>query len=129
MKWLLNARDLSAVVTLASALAGQPDLWLGRRLSPADSSSILASLLLRRGITDSDSALRFLAPSLSHLHPPEQMSGLRAAVERIEAAIAGKQTILIYGDYDFDGTMAVIILKAAIELCGGRAEFHVAHRI
>jgi single-stranded-DNA-specific exonuclease len=129
MKWLLKATDPSAVVTLASALAGQPDLWLGRGLSPADSSSILASLLLRRGITDSDSALRFLAPSLSHLHPPEQMSGLRVAVKRIAAAIEGKQTILIYGDYDVDGTMAIIILKAAIELCGGSAEFHVPHRI
>jgi single-stranded-DNA-specific exonuclease len=129
MKWLLKATDPSAVVTLASALAGQPDLWLGRGLSPADSSSILASLLLRRGITDSDSALRFLAPSLSHLHPPEQMSGLRVAVKRIAAAIEGKQTILIYGDYDVDGTMAVIILKAAIELCGGSAEFHIPHRI
>src|SRR5216684_1103334 len=129
MKWLLKAPDPSAVLTLASALAGQPDLWLGRGLSPADSSSILAGLLLRRGITDSDSALRFLAPSLSHLHPPEQMSGLRVAVKRIAAAIEGKQTILIYGDYDVDGTMAVIILKAAIELCGGSAEFHVPHRI
>ncbi len=129
MKWLLKTTDPSAVVTLASALAGQPDLWLGRGLSPADSSSILAGLLLRRGITDSDSALRFLAPSLSHLHPPEQMSGLRVAVKRIAAAIEGKQTILIYGDYDVDGTMAVIILKAAIELCGGSAEFHVPHRI
>src|ERR1700680_48810 len=129
MKWLLKPTDPSAVVTLAAALAGQPDLWWGRGLSRADSSSILASLLLRRGITDSDSALRFLAPSLSHLHPPEQMSGLRVAVERIEAAIERKEPILLYGDYDVDGTMAVIILKAAIELCGGSADFHVPHRI
>src|ERR1700730_7112524 len=129
MKWLLKPTDPSAVVTLAAALVGQPGLWWGRGLSRADSSSILASLLLRRGITDSDSALRFLAPSLSHLHPPEQMSGLGVAVKRIAAAIEGKQTILIYGDYDVDGTMAVIILKTAIELCGGTAEFHVPHRI
>src|SRR5712692_3269628 len=129
MKWLLKPTDPSAVVTLAAALAGHPDLWLVRGLSRADCSSILASLLLRRGITDSDSALRFLAPSLSHLHPPEQMSGLRVAVERMEAAIEGKEPILIYGDYDVDGTMAVIILKAAIELCGGSADFHVPHRI
>ncbi len=129
MKWLLKPTDPSAVVTLAAALAVQTDLWWGRGLSRADCSSILASLLLRRGITDSDSALRFLAPSLSHLHPPEQMSGLRVAVERIAAAIERKEPILIYGDYDVDGTMAVVILKAAIELCGGSADFHVPHRI
>ena len=57
------------------------------------------------------------------------MTGLRAAVERIEAAIERKEPILIYGDYDVDGTTAVIILKTAIELCGGSADFHVPHRI
>ena len=57
------------------------------------------------------------------------MTGLRAAVDRIDAAIERKETILIYGDYDVDGTMAVIILKTAIELCGGSADFHVPHRI
>src|SRR5271167_4630549 len=57
------------------------------------------------------------------------MLGLRAAVDRIDAAIERKEPILIYGDYDVDGTMAVIILKTAIELCGGTADFHVPHRI
>ncbi len=63
------------------------------------------------------------------LHAPEQMTGLRPAVDRIDAAIGRKEPILIYGDYDVDGTMAVIILKTAIELCGGAADFHVPHRI
>jgi single-stranded-DNA-specific exonuclease len=57
------------------------------------------------------------------------MTGLPAAVDRIEAAIDRKEPILIYGDYDVDGTMAVIILKTAIELCGGAPDFHVPHRI
>src|SRR5947209_1749641 len=57
------------------------------------------------------------------------MTGLPAAVDRINAALERKEPILIYGDYDVDGTMAVIILKTAIELCGGSAEFHVPHRI
>ena len=57
------------------------------------------------------------------------MAGLRGAVDRLAAAIEGKHPILIYGDYDVDGTMAVIILKTAIELCGGTADFHVPHRI
>ena len=86
-------------------------------------------MLIRRGITDPDSAARFLFPSLDHLHAPEEMLGLRAAVDRLDAAIENKEPILIYGDYDVDGTMAVIILKTAIELCGGAADFHVPHRI
>ena len=53
------------------------------------------------------------------------MTGLPAAVDRLDAAIDRKEPILIYGDYDVDGTMAVIILKTAIELCGGSADFHV----
>lgn len=57
------------------------------------------------------------------------MTGLSAAVDRIDAAIERKEPILIYGDYDVDGTMAVIILKTAIELCGGAADFHVPHRL
>ena len=51
------------------------------------------------------------------------MTGLRTAVERIAAAIERREPMLIYGDYDVDGTMAVIILKTAIELCGGTPTF------
>ncbi|MGC2743184.1 MAG: single-stranded-DNA-specific exonuclease RecJ, partial [Candidatus Angelobacter sp.] len=54
---------------------------------------------------------------------------MTAAIERLSAAIANKEGILIYGDYDVDGTTAVVILKTAIELCGGAADFHVPHRI
>lgn len=57
------------------------------------------------------------------------MLGLKDAIERLRAAIARKETILIYGDYDVDGTLAVVILKTAIEICGGTADFHVPHRI
>jgi len=57
------------------------------------------------------------------------MTGLRDAVDRLDTAIEQKEPMLIYGDYDVDGTMAIIILKTAIELCGGTADFHVPHRI
>lgn len=57
------------------------------------------------------------------------MTGMKAAVERIERAIERKEDILIYGDYDVDGTTAIVILKTAIELCGGSANFHVPHRM
>jgi single-stranded-DNA-specific exonuclease len=89
----------------------------------------LARLLLQRGVTDAEAAANYLWPELSHLHAPEKMKGLRESVDRIDAAIERKESILIYGDYDVDGTMAVIILKTAIELCGGAADFHVPHRI
>jgi len=57
------------------------------------------------------------------------MTGMKAAVDRLDAAIKRKEGILVYGDYDVDGTTAVVILKTAIELCGGTADFHVPHRI
>ncbi len=57
------------------------------------------------------------------------MTGMKAAVDRLDAAIERKETILIYGDYDVDGTTAIILVKTAIELCGGTADFHVPHRI
>jgi single-stranded-DNA-specific exonuclease len=82
-----------------------------------------------RGISEVEAADHFLAPALSHLHSPYLMSGMKTAVDRIEAAIENQEAILIYGDYDVDGTTAIVVLKTAIELCGGTAEFHVPHRI
>lgn len=123
MQWIHKVTDNTR---LATALSQNSDFSLFR---DAGTINILAPLLVRRGITDVESARRFLQPSLDQLHAPEQMTGLRAAVDRIEAAIERKEPILIYGDYDVDGTMAVIILKTAIELCGGTTDFHVPHRI
>ena len=89
---------------------------------------IVARLLALRGITVANAA-NFLSPSLDHLYSPYLMRGMTAAVERLGAAISNQEGILIYGDYDVDGTTAVVILKTAIELCGGAADFHVPHRI
>jgi single-stranded-DNA-specific exonuclease len=122
MRWIQKPIDHPLVAPLIDGLRTNPAL---RDVS----GHILAPLLVRRGVTDADSAATFLSPSLSHLHAPERMSGLRLAVDRIDAAIERKEPMLIYGDYDVDGTMAVIILKTAIELCGGSADFHVPHRI
>jgi len=125
MQWIPKPTDQSLVDPLLTCLRTDP-LFRG---SVARSASILAPLLVRRSIGNSEDAQRFLSPSLTHLHAPEQMTGLAAAVDRLDAAIERKESILIYGDYDVDGTMAVIILKTAIELCGGTADFHVPHRI
>jgi single-stranded-DNA-specific exonuclease len=124
MRWLQKTTDQSLADSLASNLRTDPALR-----GAAKAADVLSPLLVRRGIADPESASAFLSPSLSHLHDPNLMTGLRAAVDRIEAAIERKEQILIYGDYDVDGTMAVIILKTAIELCGGSADFHVPHRI
>jgi single-stranded-DNA-specific exonuclease len=92
-------------------------------------SPVLARLLAARGISSPQLAEQFLSPSLAHLHSPYLMAGLRAAVDRLRAAIERNETIFIYGDYDVDGTTAIVILKAALELCGGKVEYHVPHRI
>src|SRR5215470_6210608 len=126
MQWIPKATDAATAESLAACLRSDS---VFRGTSASRSASILAPLLVRRGITSAEQAQRFLSPSIDHLHAPELMSGLRAAVDRIDAAIERKEPILIYGDYDVDGTMAVIILKTAIELCGGTADFHVPHRI
>jgi single-stranded-DNA-specific exonuclease len=57
------------------------------------------------------------------------MLGMSAAVERIQRAIAASEPILLYGDYDVDGTVAVVLLKTAIEMLGGAVSFHVPHRL
>ena len=88
-----------------------------------------ARLLAVRGIQTAEQAHKFLTPSLQDLHSPGLMTGLRVAVERLRAAIERGETVLIYGDYDVDGTTAIVILKTAIELCGGQTEHHVPHRI
>ena len=132
-RWELAAADPAQVQALAAALCDLPHLPFNRSNANASqrtaASRTLARLLIHRGLTDAESAARFLTPSIDHLHSPEQMTGLRCAVDRLDAAIERKDPILIYGDYDVDGTMAVIILKTAIELCGGTADFHVPHRI
>ena len=125
MQWVNRTVEEISATALAEQLRATGELLANHK----QAASIVAPLLIRRGIADAESAIRFLKPSLAHLHAPEEMLGLRAAVERLNAAIEQKEPILIYGDYDVDGTMAVIILKTAIELCGGTADFHVPHRI
>jgi single-stranded-DNA-specific exonuclease len=90
---------------------------------------LVATLLAQREITTPEDAQHFLHADLSDLHDPLRMLGMQPAVERLRRAIANNERVLIYGDYDVDGTTAVVILRTAIELAGGQAEFHVPHRI
>jgi single-stranded-DNA-specific exonuclease len=124
VRWNLREVEPAAVQAFAQAISSLDSLPKSPQLT-----AIVARLLLLRGITTPEAAAAFLSPSLDQLHSPLLMTGMSAAVERLEAAIERKEGILVYGDYDVDGTTAVVILKAAIELCGGSADFHVPHRI
>jgi single-stranded-DNA-specific exonuclease len=123
MRWISNPLDLPKARVLGAALHAS-----ALKVAPA-AVPVLAHLLVGRGIDVPEAAARFLSPALGDLHDPLLMSGMRPALDRLEAAIERKEKILIYGDYDVDGTTAIVILKTAIELCGGAADFHVPHRI
>ena len=113
-RWIIREPDPTAEETLAR-----------EALLPR----LIAGLLVARGIRTAAEAARFLNPSLDGLHDPYLMLGMAAAVERIQRAVADGETILIYGDYDVDGTTAVVLLKTAIERLGGTVRFHVPHRL
>nr|WP_299071814.1 single-stranded-DNA-specific exonuclease RecJ [uncultured Allomuricauda sp.] len=74
--------------------------------------SLVSQLLLQRGITTYEEARDFFRPELSHLHNPFLMKDMDKAVERIEKAIASNENILVYGDYDVDGTTSVALLSS-----------------
>jgi len=73
---------------------------------------LVAQLLLQRGITTFDEAKKFFRPQLSDLHDPFLMKDMDVAVERIETAIANNENILVFGDYDVDGTTAVALVSS-----------------
>ena len=94
----------------------------------------IAGLLLARGIGDASAAATFFSPSLDALHDPMLLLGMREAVIRIQQAVRNGEPILIYGDYDVDGTTATVLLKTAIERVAppdrpAQVTYHVPHRI
>lgn len=94
----------------------------------------IARLLVSRGITDFALADSFFNPSIDDLLDPMLLLGMREAVARIQQAVAASEPILIYGDYDVDGTTATVLLKTAIERIAPKdrpatVTYHVPHRI
>ena len=75
----------------------------------------IANLLVQRGVTSFDEAKNFFRPSLDDLHDPFLMQDMQLAVERIEKAIAGGENILVFGDYDVDGTTSVALLSSYLK--------------
>lgn len=115
--------------TEARWLLPQIDGEAARLAADLDVSPVAARVLVRRGYRDPAAARRFLSPSLSELHDPFLLLGMNKALARLRRAITDREKILLYGDYDVDGTAAVAILKKAIELAGGHADFYIPHRI
>ena len=90
---------------------------------------VVARLLTQRGVLTPEDATAFLHPSIDALLDPAGLLGMPQALARLRQAIADDEKILIYGDYDVDGTTSVVLLRKAIELAGGRADYHVPHRV
>lgn len=78
----------------------------------------LANLLVQRGITTSNEAARFFNPKLSDLHDPFLMKDMDKAVERVDEAIRNGEKIMVYGDYDVDGTTAVALVYTFLRQIG-----------
>jgi single-stranded-DNA-specific exonuclease len=95
----------------------------------------IAQLLACRGCTTPEAARAFLNPSLDGLHSPALILGMDLAVARLRAALTAREPILIYGDYDVDGTVATVLLKTAAERAAAAlgvtadVRYHIPHRI
>lgn len=96
MRWTLKPKpDPEQVQVLSAALKVDP---------------LVAILLIQRGITSYEEARKFFRPQLEDLHDPFLMKDMDLAVQRIESAIANNENILVYGDYDVDGTTSVALV-------------------
>jgi single-stranded-DNA-specific exonuclease len=114
VKWNVAAFDPKQPAALASSLGVAP---------------VAARVLCARGYGDPAAARRFLSPSASDLHDPFLLAGMDAATSRLALAIEHQEPILLYGDYDVDGTSAIVLLKKTLDQAGGITSCHVPHRI
>ncbi|MGA3244539.1 MAG: single-stranded-DNA-specific exonuclease RecJ [Bacteroidota bacterium] len=92
-------------------------------------SSVLARILVKRGIDTFEKAKAFFRPSLEDLHDPFLMDGMDLAVERIVRAIANKEKLLVYGDYDVDGTNGAALLWTFLTSVHADVEYFIPDRI
>ncbi|MGQ0541180.1 MAG: single-stranded-DNA-specific exonuclease RecJ [Blastocatellia bacterium] len=112
-RWVIQKHDHEAANRLAAALNVKP---------------LTAALLMSRGHDDEEKARKFLNPSYEHLHEPMHLRGMSKAVERISKAIEENEKILVWGDYDVDGTTGTTLLRKALALLGAQTSFHVPNR-
>jgi len=112
-RWVIQKHDRAAVAELAAALGVQP---------------LVAALLIARGHGTAEKAQEFLNPCFDHLHDPLLLKGMRDAADRVHRAIADGEKILIWGDYDVDGTTGTVLLRKALKMLGAETGFHVPNR-
>ena len=91
-------------------------------------SPVAAALLVRRGITTREQASAFVHPALSQLHDPMLMCGMREAEQRLSRAVDGGEKILIYGDYDVDGTTAVALMYRFLSAFYTNIDYYIPDR-
>ncbi len=89
----------------------------------------LAAVLANRGLLDAQAAQTFLFGSLEGLHDPYLMKGMAAAVERVGRAIRDQEKILIFGDYDVDGVLSVVMLYKALQSLGAEVDYFIPERL
>ena len=89
---------------------------------------VLCKLLLERGITSAAEAKRFFRPQLSELHDPFLMKDMSIAVERLNQAMGKKERILVYGDYDVDGTTAVALVYKFLQQFYSNIDYYIPDR-
>ena len=113
-KWIVKEQGNPAAVRALSAELGI--------------DQVLANLLVQRNITTADRAREFFKPDLSKLHDPFLMKDMDKAVERLEKAISSEEKVLIYGDYDVDGTTAVALMYTFIRNFNPNVEYYIPDR-
>ena len=107
----------------------EPDKNVVEELSKAiNINKVLSGILVQRGISNFEEAKKFFRPQITDLHSPFLMKGMHEAVERIEFAIQNNQKILIYGDYDVDGTTAVSTVYAFFKSRYDKLDFYIPDR-
>jgi len=89
----------------------------------------IAQILANRGVTALETAQEFLFGTLEDLYDPYLMKGMKEAVERIREAVAQREKILVFGDFDVDGVLSVVILLKALESLGAQVDYFIPDRL
>lgn len=112
-RWTILKADEKAVKSLQDSLKIHP---------------VICKVLVQRGITSFDNSKQFFRPQLSDLHNPWLMKDMEKAVDRITAAVNTREKILVFGDYDVDGTTAVASMYCFIKKIHPYTSFYIPHR-
>jgi single-stranded-DNA-specific exonuclease len=107
-----------------------PDITVTKRLTHETKiSPLVAMLLVNRGLSEPSAAARFLSSTLAELHDPYLLLDMDRAVERLAVAIARRERVCVYGDYDVDGISAVALLISFFRTIGLDCFYHIPKRL